>query len=116
VIRHNDIVIDRKTCTIAVGAKSFCFRFQGSTSIVGKSPRFAFHCISHMLLKGHVTSKDLFDRGYGHLENGGPDSLPRPLFAVHLCHWKKYFKALGIVLKSDKRAGIMHYHLARQHD
>ena len=81
MIRHNNIVIDRKKLMILVGDRQHFF----DRALSGhrcKHSVVAFDAISHMLLGGHYTTAMLFDHVYRHDPDGGPQVGPR-IFLVH---------------------------------
>ena len=108
VIRHNDIVIDRKTRTISVGVRSYKFRISaGNKKYVGPDSSAAFDAISHLLLNGHTTDAELFDVIYGRTGEGGPDSGPK-MMLIHFINWGHMLDALGLQLSKEKMGGVLY--------
>jgi hypothetical protein len=108
VIRHNDIVIDRKSLTISVGYRSYAFKLSHNGYL--RNTCIVFESICFILLKGWVSKPELFEHIYGQCAKGGPDHGIY-IFDIHLNQWKKHYAALGLCLMRDKRGGIIHFAL-----
>ena len=103
MIRHNDITIDRAARRITVGEHSHQFVVRCGISV-------AFEAISHILLNGHTTRRQLLDHVYGRCIEGGPISGEN-IFDVHMAHWKPMLASLGLQLGRETKSGTQYLFL-----
>lgn len=105
MIRHDDIVIDRKERTIAIGDRFYAFDRRDVSSYHKGS--IMFDTFSYMILKRHASRQELFAYIYGDNKEGGPLAGPK-IFDIQICNWKHVFAALGLKLIREKKNGVQY--------
>lgn len=114
MIRHNGIVIDRKTLLISVDGRRREFTPPNHSEYLPKGRSVMFETLAFLILHGHATLVDIFDHVYGDSKNGGPNMGPSQ-FDTFFCLWKGHglFDDLGLELVSERNAGRRHFWLRR---